>query len=427
MIPNKSRILGAPLVAAILACAGSASFGADALTVHGAVSATAATSDRYNYLGNTDGSLDLNVVEVVLNGAHRFDNGVRLSAQLYGYKLNDFTDLALDFAVLDYSFNEKFGVRAGRLKRPSGLYGDSQDIDIVRPFAFLPFDFYPKTLRPLVAGIDGAAAYGTLPLGGAGNLEYQLMYGWLPKIAADSPYVTDIAEGGLNHITNVETDTTWLVALFWNTPVEGLKLGVTYNDSSDIILSGPMKSSAELALAPSDSRATPAAFPAGVYDFVVAGKPGAVHGKSLIRWTASAEYTKDKWVFAAEYQVGDNDLLVTYPAPLGARTARSKSDGWYTSATYQATDRLQLGAYYSEGYADKSDHGGKNRLIVPQHTGYLKDTAAAAAFNLTSWWVLKGEVHFENGTRGITAALNGDAMTWKKDWTYYVLKSTVSF
>lgn len=412
--------------AALLALAPLAATAADGLVVHGSVSATAATSDRYNFLGQTDGKLDLGIVEVVLNGSHRFESGLRFSAQLYGYKIDDYNDLALDFAVLDYSFNERFGVRAGRIKRPGGLYGESQDIDIVRPFAFLPTSVYEKTLRPLVAAFDGAAVYGTLSMGEAGSLEYQAAYGWLPEISADTPYIAGVAEGSLNNYTNVENDTMWAASLGWNTPVEGLKFVLTGGDAKDLVLSGPMKTSAQLALAPSDVRATPYAFPAGVYDAVVAGKPGSLSGNSG-RYTASVEYTRGAWQFAAEYLRIKSTFDVVYPAPIGSRVSKSESDGYYVSATWQANDRLQLGAYYSEAYADRHDHAGRNRLVVPHHTAYLKDTAFAASYNLTSWWLLKGEIHFFDGTRGLSAATNGDALTWKPRWNYFVLKSTVSF
>lgn len=426
MTSTPSRLLGALAAVASFAVAVPSDARADGLAVHGSVSATAGYSDRYNYLGDTNDSLDLGIIEVILNGSHRFENGLRLSAQLYAYQIDDYNDLALDFAVLDYSFNEKFGVRAGRFKRPAGLYGDAQDIDIVRPFAFLPLEFYPKTLRPLVAGMDGVAIYGTLPMGAAGSLEYLAGYGWLPKLDVKSPYLMQVGEGGLSTAEEFESGASWTLSLAWNTPVEGLKFVVTANDSQDLEISGPMKTSAQLASAPSDARATPMAFPPGVYDLVVAGQPASLTGSAL-RWTVSAEYTKGDWQFAAEYLLNDNDFTARYPAPLGTVPSHTKGDVWYASATWQVQPKLQLGTYYSAGYANKDDRDGSANLIVPDHLAYLKDTAFAASYSLASWWLLKGEVHFANGTRGLSAAANGDAVTWRKDWTYYVIKSTVSF
>lgn len=427
MIPHPTRSLLRPILGTLLAFAASASmFAAEGLAVHGSVSATAAYSDRYNFLGQTDSTLDLNTVELVLNGSHRFESGLRLSVQLYAYQIDDYKDLALDFAALDYSFNEAFGIRAGRIKRPGGLYGESQDIDIVRPFAFLPSSLYEKTLRPLVSAFDGAAIYGTISLHSAGSLEYQASYGWLPKIAADTPYIAGVGEGSLNNYNNIENDTVWAGSLAWNTSLEGLKFMITGGDAQGLVLSGPMKTAAQLALAPSDARATPSAFPPGVYDFLMAGKSGSLSGNSG-RYTVSAEYTHGAWQFAAEYLLVKSKFTVAYPAPIGSRISDTKSDAYYVSGTWQANDKLQLGLYYSETYADKHDHSGNTRLIVPKHTAYLKDTAFAASYGLTSWWLLKGEIHLNNGTRGLTAASNGDALTWEPRWTYFVLKSTVSF
>ena len=57
------------------------------VAIHGSLSATGAYSPEYNYLGDTEDSLDLNQVELILNGTKRFDNGIKLAAQIYAYEL----------------------------------------------------------------------------------------------------------------------------------------------------------------------------------------------------------------------------------------------------------------------------------------------------------------------------------------------------
>lgn len=395
-------------------------------TIHGAVSVTGAYSDRYNFLGKTDGKADLNIVEGIVNASYRFENGIRTSAQLYSYKLDDYSDVALDFANVDYSFAPQFGLRAGRLKRASGLYGDSQDIDILRPFAFLPLDAYSKTLRPLVAALDGAAAYGNIGLGRAGSVNYQVGYGMLPKIDPASPYMQGITQGGITSSEWIDGDTIAVFALAWNTPIDGLRFLYSANLTDGLALGGRVRTASELALSPSNNRLIPSAFPPGVWDAVVAGRQGRLEG-DVHRHTWSTEYTKGDWQFSAEYILNANDFVVTNPAPLGTSHSKTKNDAYFVMATWQTNSRLQLGAYYSEAFGNKDDHDGKKITAVPSHTAYLKDLALASSFGLTSWSLVKAEVHFLNGTKGVSSVSNGDARNWKSDWTYFVLKTTVSF
>ena len=396
------------------------------LTIHGAVSATAAISDRYNFLGETEGSPSVNVLEATLNGSHRFANGLTAAAQLYAYEVDNYSDLSLDFASLGYAFNEQVGVRAGRVKSAYGLYGEVQDLDMVRPFAFLPLRFYEKTLRPLTAAFDGVSLYGTFSLGAAGSLDYQIGYGLLPPVAADSPYVRNSLEGSLNRADDFDGDDLTGLWVFWNLPVDGFRVGFTRNEIYDFSLQGQMKSAADAAEARGDARLAPLAFQAGMWDLLIAGQPAQIRG-DYRREVFSVEYTRGDWQFAAEYQLLTLDSVAEYPAPLGVQHSHTRGDAFYGMATWQATKRWQFGAYYSEAYDDRSDRRGRKLVAVPNHTAWLKDTAVAASYSATDWWLIKAEIHLLNGTSGVTAYNNDPVTTWKPDWTYFVLKSTISF
>src|SRR4051794_20823932 len=73
----------------------------DGVAIHGAVSTTAAYSDRYDFIGDTAKNININTAEVVVNGTHRFESGLRTSVQVYGYKLGDYSAMSLDFASVD--------------------------------------------------------------------------------------------------------------------------------------------------------------------------------------------------------------------------------------------------------------------------------------------------------------------------------------
>ena len=64
--------------------------------------------------------------------------------------------MKLDWAVADYNFRQEFGIRVGRVKYPKGLYGEALDLDVIRPFVFLPMSVYNPVLRDFSAHpLDG--------------------------------------------------------------------------------------------------------------------------------------------------------------------------------------------------------------------------------------------------------------------------------
>lgn len=395
-----------------------------AVAVHGSVSATASYSDRYDYLGNTAENASFNSTEFILNGSYRASNGLRFSAQLYAYQLGDYEALTLDFAALDYSFNQQFGLRVGRVKHASGLHGESQDLDMIRPFAYLPFDFYNKKLRPYLASIDGAVVYGNVRAGKS-SFDYQLFGGWLPKIDVDSPFISTTSDSAVFSPKSISEVKLYGANLIWNTPAPGLRFGLTGAVVPKVTFSGPTKSSLALSRAINDIRTIPYLFPPGTWDFFAAGQPSSLSADLELIY-AFADYTHGDWQFSVEGN--SSRVKYTSTAPLfGTTTATTRSDSYYGMITWQASPKLQFGTYYGLAYADVHDRRGRNHVTVPDHLGWLKDFCFATSYNLTPAWIVKGEAHLLNGTKGLGAEGNGDAATWKSNWTYFALKTTFSF
>ena len=424
MHPPFSRAIRPLLLSAALVSTGYA-IDAGPVAIHGAVSATASYSDRYDYLGNTAGTASINLVETILNANYRLSNGLRLSSQLYAYKVGDYTALTLDFASLDYSFNQRIGVRLGRVRHGEGLSGESQDVDMIRPFAYLPLDFYSKAERPLASAIDGAQVYGNLRLSASSSVDYQIFGGWLPKLDPAAPLLTNSA--GSAPFTTTDSD---LIPIYggwiaWNTPLEGLRLSTSAFFLTSLTFRGPVNSASSLARATSDARLLPGFFPPGAWDFLEAGKPATLQGRAHLLYF-SAEYTRGNWQFSAEARYLDQFTTTLLPI-LGAIPSGLRSDSYYAMTTWQAAPKLQFGTYYALGYANRNDRHGRTLIALPAHTAWLKDFAFATSYNLAPWWLLKAEVHLLNGTKGIGAKDNGDAATWRPDWTYFALKTTVTF
>lgn len=401
--------------------------GTPALEIHGALSATAGYSDRYNYLGDTKDTLDMFSNEVTVNGTHRFANGIRFGAQIYGYRLDDFRDLVVDFAQFDHSFNEAVGIRLGRGKQAVGLYGDTQDIDIIRPLALLPLNAYPKTMRTNGASYDGAAIYGSISLQRAGSLDYHV-YGGIPaKYRSDDPWLLVMNDSAPATVTEVD-DLGRLLAgsLYWNTPLTGLKLGSSVARTTGTELLAAMRSSANLAMAAGDVRLLPTRFPPGMWDNVIAGRPAVMKQDAVTHYVYSAEYTRGDWVFAGEYRTTTVHSESNLPV-LGPGSYSNRQDNFYLMATWQAAPKWQLAAFYEEGYANTHDRRGRSYLSTPAHHAWTKETCAAVSYNLTDWWLVKLQAHAINGTALLSGRYNPAIAQWKSNWTYLVLKTTISF
>lgn len=363
------KLAGAVLAATAALDASAADLGG--VAVHGSLSSTASYSPEYNYLGDTKDSLDLNQIELILNGTKRFDNGIKLAAQIYAYELAGYEDLSLDFANLDYSFNQAFGVRVGRNKIPLGLYTESQDLDQVRVFASLPLSFYPKALRAFGAFYDGLSIYGSVGAGKAGSLDYQAYIGRGSKVDEDHPFMRGLGATALDGKALGGT------SLFWNTPVEGLRVGYSMEK-----------------------------VPEATLDF----GPGLDTELDYETHVFSAEYTRDKWLFAAEYKI--NKAAIDFSNPF-IPDSSSTDNLAYGQVSYQATDKLGLGVYYARSDYDNGDK--------------VDDIALAASYAIQPWWLVKAEIHAIDGIHFLGDAGDLNPGATDETWSYLVLKTTVSF
>ena len=338
------------------------------VAIHGSLSGTAAYSDQYNYYGSTDNKVDVIQKELTVNGAYRFEDGLRVSAQIYAYELDNYQALGLDFANLDYSFRQEFGVRVGRNKLPLGFYNEVQDLDQVRTFASLPLNFYSRALRALGASIDGATLYGNVGLKQAGSLDYQVYLGVNSPLDSSLPFMKGLGS------TSLKPRTVYGASLVWNTSVDGLRLGCSLEDLPSI-------------------------------DAVI-GVPSKIdYGVQVL----SAEYTKGKWTASTEFKRNTSRVQI----PSFSVSSTSHEDDWYAQLTYQATDKLGLGTYYCRSFYETK--------------GVDNDIAVAASYAIEPWWLVKLEAHAMEGINNLGVA--GDVNTGASDkrWGYYVAKTTLSF
>jgi hypothetical protein len=86
--------------------------------------------------------------EAVLNIGARPIPKLRIAVQGRFFVLGNFgNSITLDWAAADYKADDRFGVRFGKVKTPSGLFNDIQDIDPSYIWSLLPQSIYPISSR----------------------------------------------------------------------------------------------------------------------------------------------------------------------------------------------------------------------------------------------------------------------------------------
>ena len=128
--------------------------------------------------------------------------------------------IILDWAAADYKFNDRFGVRFGKVKTPWGLFNETQDLDPLFVWSLLPQSIYDITTRNADLAHYGGVAYGTLSPGPRiGDFEYRL-WGGEQVIPTNDGQFADLNASG-NGPLNSFTYVTYGGALHWKTPITG--------------------------------------------------------------------------------------------------------------------------------------------------------------------------------------------------------------
>jgi len=308
--------------------------------------------------------------EAVLNISSQPTPKLRVGVQTRYFLLGNFGDaLTLDWAAADYKQNDRFGVRFGKVKTPSGLLNETQDIDPSYMWSLLPQSIYPITSRNSILAHYGGVVYGTFNLGPqAGKLEYR---GWGGEREIEA---NQVVMGG---------------ALHWRTPVSGLIVGASASRSN------------------------------ATTNGITTGNGAYAGTQALTAYTEPdffARYEKDKLMVAGEYNRIPGTIRIQFPGPTAPLTPYDLI-GWFGMASYKVTGKLSAGVYDSQ-YFDRASPLGAAR--------YSKDWALSGRYDINSFLYAKAEQHFIEGTAvGYDATLNADGLHPNSKLT--ILKLGVSF
>ncbi|HEY1171674.1 MAG TPA: hypothetical protein VGH19_09910 [Verrucomicrobiae bacterium] len=375
--------------------------GNQTLSFHGFASQGVIASSDYNYLGHSnDGSFEFN--EFGLNASISPFNRTRISVQGFMFDVGNVGNYNpfLDYASIEYTFNDHIGIRGGRVRRPGGIYNHIQDVDLARTSILLPQGMYDARWRDFSTSIDGVVVFGNTSLGKVGGLSYEV-YGGYMELSDEGGVAKQIQNGlppaPIGSFDSLERNPVIGAQLWWQTPVDGLRAGASYGYLMDF-----------------------------TYNFAV-NPPfgaGAMSSESNIPYQQySLEYAWKNWTFQAEYYTYVVNSR-TYVGNVNVARGKSHPDSWYVGAAYRFNKWFEAGTYYSEFYGNIDNRNGTGAAVSSD--AYQKDLALSLRFDVKDWWILKLEGHRIQGTGQLNnASLN--PVRDERTWYMLAAKTTFSF
>ncbi len=316
-------------------------------------------SDQNNYLTMKTSGGSAAFTDGGVNVSMRVTDRFRIGAQVYDRNIGNLGKWhpQLDWAVADYKFKDWFGIRGGVVKTTFGLHNDTQDMDFLHTSALLPQSIYPTDLRDALIRHTGGDVYGEIPLKSLGSLSYTAFAGQR-RDSVNGGYIYLLRGVGINMSEygglQVGED------LRWNTPLKGVLVGFSHMDEN---ITG---------------RGTAAFFgPVAPYEeHSNKDQANQVYGQYLVgNLRVEGEYRRwwrDQEIFNGTFSV------------------TTDTRGWYASAAYRISKRIELGSYYSRLVAVwATDHSAPDN--------HLYDKVVTARVDLTRFWNVKLEGHFMDG------------------------------
>ena len=401
---HSTHKLALSLTASILAAGGAQAYDLSVGTnlppveVHGFFSQGFLDSSKYNYLVDSSRGSFL-FTEMGVNLSFNPFPRTRIAIQAFDFDVGNVNnyDPFLDYALVEYTLNDEIGIRAGRIRRPGGIYNSIQDIDLARTFVLLPQGIYDARWRDWSASLDGGELFGNISLGKAGGLSYEGYAGVVnmnDNGGLGREIQPDFAGGTFNGINSTPTFGT---QLWYNTPVDGLRFGASFAYMQNWGFGGT--------------------FPPSVY---VPFAYGAQTVGNVVMQQYSAEYLWRNWTFQTEFYTYDWTGHTYVPAFNSVTPAGDNPQCWYVAASYRFNKYVETGAYYTQ-FRDFS-------TASSSPAGHQNDAALSLRLDLKSWWVFKIEGHMIEGTALLRDPADNPAQDQNgKPWYMLAVKTTFSF
>lgn len=190
----------------------------DKVEIHGYGHQGFLITDGNHYLHADDrGTFDYNALALLVSVKATDD--LNIWAQVFG-SLNDFR---LDWAFIDYAFNNNLKIHAGQIKTPIGIYNEIRDIKYLQLSTLEPL-IYQEDLKMSHEAFRGASVLYNQDLPAGSSLALDIYGGQQVDFEEDSEFKFHNLVGGRATYT---------------TPVNGLKLMVSgYTSNADMTEDG---------------------------------------------------------------------------------------------------------------------------------------------------------------------------------------------
>lgn len=390
------------LIGAIVVALGAVSAGAQSLDdlniqIHGYATQGFLYSTQNNIFTTNSSEGSPAWTEGVANLNAQPEPKLRIGAQGRYFLLGNYgNSITLDWAVGDYKVNEWLGIRVGKVKTPSGLFNETQDVDPVHVWSLLPQAIYPIGSRTTLLAHYGGVVYGTVkPVQQLGKFDYRI-FGGLRAVPSGDGILLAPTEAGYSY-PNGTQGALYGLSLRWHTALPGLMLG-----ASDLL---------------TDQHAN-ITYTGTAVDKACADtcKASYIVPKFESQYIF-AQYERNKLMVAGEFYHIDTFRKIQFPNGVLIIDETQKRHSWYGMATYKLTEKLSAGIYNSNQL---------NSAVPLGPARYQKDWTLSGRYDFSSYLYAKAEEHFIDGTvSGYDSATNPSGL--KPDTRLTAFKLGVSF
>lgn len=388
------------------------------IDIHGYVSQGFLLSSKNNmFRGTKDGTFQFN--ELGLNFSSQLSDKLHVGIQFSARDLADTTNdkVVIDWAFADYRFKDYLGFRIGLVKLPNGIFNAIRDLDMLRTCIILPQGHYAENYRESSIASKGINLYGNLPLGGAGALSYDFIYGTL-NIPNDGSTAKSTQDRGGLEIQDFYVPRNYFASLIWETPLPNFKISFAYQD---ITLEGKGVLTQDISIS--------VPFPPFTLNLASKLDPFTVDMDKHVTKNYGIEYSIGNFYICSECRLQDQEVAVAI-AGLDPRVSENNTLSYYVLASYRVSDLLEVGAYYNEFFVNRDDKDGTKTPFDPTYDAFRKDLCVSLRFDLSESWLFKLEGHLINGTALLLSQdnLNDEGVAeMEQNWGLFAAKMTFSF
>lgn len=389
------------------------------INIHGSVSQTYlhTTTNEFLIENSEEGSFEFS--EILLNVSSDLTDQLRVGAQLisrdFGAQGNFKTDL--DWGYGDYNYDEKLGVRLGKVRTPLGFHNEYRDVDGGRNAILLDQGMYFEETRSITLAYSGIGVYGNLPsFNDQGDFEYHFYLGRM-NVPEGSRLVDQIWEGVSSSESEMDSKFAGGGQVIYNTPLDGLRLQgshLIYRGSMDLTMSSAFGTLSFAEAFDFDTKITNFGLEYMYDRFTLTGEYQQIQ--------SDAKFSSAYRAVASNIPINIPPITTNFAAlVLDPMESGSSNDtqSWYVQLDHQCNDVLNAFLRYSE-VKGKDNPGAL--------TSHRNDLTLGIRYDINSHLWFKTEYHHMRGKLGIRSELpNRNTAQDNEDWGAFAARITFTF